>query len=56
MDSNHSIRVVKLLARILQTNAQLNQTSVSFGFKNENQNEDQNQTNCKINILKVTYK
>jgi hypothetical protein len=50
MNTNHNIRLVKLLMRILETNAPINQTSVSIGFKNGNQNE------TKINRKKITYK
>jgi hypothetical protein len=39
MDTTHNIRVVKLLMRILETNAPINQTSVSIGFQIQNQNE-----------------
>jgi len=39
MDTNSNIRVVKLLMRILETNASHNQTTVSIGFQNKIQNE-----------------
>lgn len=39
MDTSKNIRLFKLLARILETNAPINQTSVSIGFQNVNQNE-----------------
>lgn len=35
MDTTHNIRLVKLLMRILETNAPINQISVSIGFQNE---------------------
>ena len=39
METTLNIRLVKLLMRILETNAPINQTSVSIGFQNKNQNE-----------------
>ena len=50
MDTKHNNRIFKLIMRILETNAPINQTSVSIGFKNGNQNE------TKINRKKITYK
>lgn len=63
MDINCNIRLVKLLMRMLETNAPSNQTSVSIGFKNEHQiyNENyndihsHNETTIKHNYKK-TYK
>ena len=43
MEVNHNARLFKLLMRILETNAPINQTSVSIGFQNQNQNQNQNQ-------------
>jgi hypothetical protein len=54
MDTTHNIRVVKLLMRILETNAPINQTSVSIGFQNQNQNEtkmkSKRKSTCKNNF------
>lgn len=37
MDTSKSIHLLKLLVRVLETNAPINQTSVSIGFQNVNQ-------------------
>lgn len=59
MDTNHNIRVVKLLMRMLETNAPSNQTSVSIGFQNEhlnyNDNFNHNHTHSETKI-KPNYK
>lgn len=52
MDTKQNIRVVKLLMRILDTNAPYYQTSVSFGFQNINQTE----TKMKPNNKKIFVK
>lgn len=39
MDTSKSIHLLKLLVRVLETNAPINQTSVSIGFQNVNQNK-----------------
>jgi len=51
METTLNIRLVKLLMRILETNAPINQTSVSIGFQNKNQNETKMKTK-----MKTTYK
>lgn len=50
MDTTHNIRILKLLMRILETNAQHNQTSVSIGFQNESKMKSE------INRKKNNYK
>ena len=53
MNTNHNIRLVKLLMRILETNAPINQTSVSIGFKNGNQNETKIKAKKKLTCKKT---
>lgn len=54
MDTSKNIRLLKLLMRVLETNAPINQTSVSIGFQNKNQNETKmkakNKSTCKNNF------
>ena len=47
MDTTHNIRVVKLLMRILETKAPINQTSVSIGFQNETKMKAKKKSTCK---------
>ena len=54
MDTSKNIRLLKLLMRVLETNAPINQTSVSIGFQNQNQNEtkmkSKRKSTCKNNF------
>jgi hypothetical protein len=58
MDTYHNIRLVKLLMRLLETNAPSNKTSVSIGFQNEHQNRNHihshNEPTTKLNYKKLT--
>jgi hypothetical protein len=55
MDTSKNIRLLKLLMRVLETNAPINQTSVSIGFQNKNQNETK--MKAKGNqLVKITFK
>ena len=54
MDTSKNIRLLKFLMRVLDTNAPINQTSVSIGFRNKNQNETKmkakRKSTCKNNF------
>jgi len=47
METSNNIRLLKLLVRILETKAPLNQTSVSIGFQFQSQNENGDETKLK---------
>ena len=47
MDTSHNIRILKLLMRILETNAPHNQTSVSIGFQNDTKMKAKKKPTCK---------